>query len=93
MAKKKEKKGVTGTQKLSLVVTGAVVLLLGVLMGVAIYLWQESAYDIGESEGYEDAATRGTQSQRVNNKDESGKQNMKIQNSNTNQASTKPVRQ
>lgn len=33
-----------------LLITGVVVALLGVILGAGMYLWQESAYEIGESE-------------------------------------------
>lgn len=46
----KTKKGKFGGNEVPLLITGVVVALMGVILGAGLYLWQESAYDIGESE-------------------------------------------
>lgn len=48
MAKTKKKK--FGKAEVPLLITGVVIAFLGVILGTGIYLWQDSAYDIGESE-------------------------------------------
>lgn len=40
----------SGNAEVPLLLVGVVIALLGVILGAGIYLWQESAYDIGESE-------------------------------------------
>lgn len=79
MAKTKKNPTYLGNQKLSMIIVGLVAILVGVILGTAIDSWQESAFDIGQSEGIEDAAIRGTQSQNIK----------QIQNKNTNQATTR----
>jgi len=87
MAKTKKKGNRLDNQKLSLVVTAAFVSLCGVLMGAAVYYWQESAYDLGENEGQMEASARSLRNQTGENNamvaQQEGKQ---IQNNNSKKA-------
>jgi hypothetical protein len=56
MAKTKKVTGYPGNRNVPLIIVGCVAVLVGVIMGVAIDNWLDSAYDIGESEGYQSAA-------------------------------------
>ena len=82
----KTKKGNFGGAEVPLLITGVVVALLGVILGAGMYLWQESAQEIGESEAQK-TISMGAQP-RGNEKDEKVTNNPKQpQNSNANQAS------
>ncbi|MFH1182925.1 MAG: hypothetical protein V1690_01540 [Candidatus Moraniibacteriota bacterium] len=81
----KTKKGKFGGAEVPLLMTGVVIALLGVLLGAGLYLWQESAYDIGESEVLTTVGS-GAQPRSSATDEKAVKDQKQLLNSNTNQA-------
>jgi hypothetical protein len=79
----KKKKGKFGGAEVPLLVTGVVIALLGVLLGAGLYLWQESAYDIGESE-VQTLINSGAQPRSSENDEKAVQVQKQNQNTNTN---------